>query len=256
MIDSEGFIKNDGQESSSEIRSNIQNKNLLQNKDDLYSNTGVISLGAEGKLLYQNGYLFADNVVNIPNDIARIDVKVRRGIQYSTSLIGWEKKIITRNSGQSAYPVNFLEDGENNMVTYQFVIILANYDRISLAPISFIKKKCFNNFTQINFTAGVNDDHAVYCPSCKYYYFNTVQNEMVLIPTFPSGSFNTIFQTYGFLYTRKLYAIYGYSEYLYGFLKINLDEDGIYGIYFQDTTSADTWEECQSWRSIEYTRIK
>lgn len=254
MIDDTGFIKNSGQERSSEIRLNIQNKNLLQNKDDLYSDTGVISLGAEGKLLYQNGYLFADNIVNVPGSITTIDVKVRRGIQYSTALTGWEKKIITHTGTQTTYPVNFLENGENNIVTYQFVINTADHGRVSLAPISFIKKKCFNNFTQINFISGVNDDHAVYCPDCKYYYFDTTQNEMVLIPAFPSGSFNTMFQTYGFLYTRKLYAIYGYSENRRTLLKINLDEDGIYGIYSQ--YDRDKWEEFQLWTSIEYTRIK
>ena len=252
MIDNSGFIDNSSRVLSSDVRTNIQNKNLLQNKWDLYSNNGIISIGAEGKLLYQNEYDFADNI-NVGVDPA-VDIKVRRSLDYSTSATAWENDSVYRQGTATFYPVDFLEKGENNVVTYQFTIIFGT-NIVSLAPISFIKKKSFSNFTQINFTEGVNDDYAVYNPGEIYYYYRAAQDDMVRV-SITQQEFNTghAFEEYGFLYTRKLYAIYGVFHATQDMVKVVLAEDGIYGVYRQYNNNS--WRIFDGWSSIKYTRIK
>lgn len=268
MIDNDGFISNSSQQTATSVRENIQNKNLLSSKGDLYIGTpsglGVLSLGGEGQLLGSQSlpdrYEFVDDVKNV----SEIDFKARKCLSYSNFALD-SIELIPYGGQPGEHPFDFLAGGENDIVVYQLNLVLDSTERCvnSFAPITFIKKKAFNNYFQINFTQGINDEDYLYRSYESYYYYDELFGEMIEInpSTISADNFNQVFNQYGFLYTKKFYSIFNFDILprtgnleLDNMLRIDLDEKGIINVYRYDTVE-EKWTPI-SWYQIMCIRIK
>lgn len=259
-IDSDGFIDITSSRDSTEIREVLQNKNLLKEKDSIYSNIagGVVPIGAEGTILggsTSNIYGLASVVDSSEGSL----VFRARNSNYATNFNpNFTKSTITSSTGDPE-SVDFLSDSHNSTITYQFVLSLDGQE-IMLTPKTFLKKRAFidNEFFQINFTEGVNDEGYTY--SSVEHYYQKIPNGWARI-TISQNEFDSgaAFTQYGFLYVKKYYSLFGIqatrgaTDY---FIKVDLDEFNIYGVYKKEALSrTGNWKKISSW-TIKYVRIK
>lgn len=259
-IDSDGFIDITSSRDSTEIREVLQNKNLLKEKDSIYSNIagGVVPIGAEGTILggsTSNIYGLATVVDSSEGSL----VFSARSSNYATDFrANFSKTTITSSTGDPE-PVNFLSDSCNTTITYQFVLSLDGQE-IMLTPKTFLEKRAFidNEFFQINFTEGINDEGYTYSP--VEHYYQKIPNGWARV-TISQNEFDSgvAFTRYGFLYVKKYYSLFGMQVTRSGdeyFIKVDLDEFNIYGVYKRVATYRNAnWQKISSW-TIKYVRIK
>ena len=97
-------------------------------------------------------YVYDANGILVQSCISSVN-DYSKTVAYSAVLENVIYKVVSIAdfiTGKTNNPTNswWNVTGENNIITYQFTL-LSGSDYINIAPISFMKKKAFNNFTQI-----------------------------------------------------------------------------------------------------------
>lgn len=261
MSNSNGIINNTESRPSTEIRELIQNKNLLQNKGDLYSNVqgGVIHRGEEGKLLgYDKIYEPASRVSN--GTFSRASARESLNTVYEPLFFDDTHKII-RGSYKNFYPCDFLSFIHNESAVYQFTVTFnisgSLYTSTNTAPITFFKKQVFNNrYYPLSPELGVNKEHSVFHEHEQYYIYNPSSKTMESI-ALNANTFSSAFGQYGNVYTKKIHTVFCYLPFSNYVIKIKLDEEGVYGVFKMVLTGRNIeWEEMTNWSYISYMIIQ